>query len=77
MAVFILCMLTVCIILSFILAKDSIENQYTGALACWTACFSPVGVGLDIVLNSTVKKSQAENVIREKNSVLKEGGPTI
>lgn len=61
MAVFILALLTVCLGLSFVLAVMSIKAQYMGVLACWTACLTPLGVGLDIVLNSTVKKSTAEN----------------
>lgn len=59
--VYILFLLTLCIILSFVLAVLSIQAEYTGVLACWTACFTPLGVGLDIVLNSSVKKSMAEN----------------
>lgn len=61
MAVYVLGLLTVSLILSFILAVMSIKEQYMGVLACWTACFTPLGLGLDIVLNSTVKKSTAEN----------------
>lgn len=82
MAVYILALLSVSIVLSFILAIASIKSQYMGALACWTVCFSPLGVGLDIVLNSTVKKSTAENTSADGDGIryrqiIKEGTPTI
>lgn len=83
MAVFILFLLTAAIIMSFILAVMSINQQYMGVLACWTACFTPLGVGLDVVLNSTVKKSMQENTagdgdgIRYRQIIGKEEQPTI
>lgn len=61
MCVFILGLFAIFILMSFILAMYSIKAQYMGALACWTVCVTPLGVGLDLVLNSSVKKSQAEN----------------
>lgn len=80
-------LLTVCVVMSFILSVMSIRAEYMGVLACWTACFTPLGLGLDIVLNSTVKKSQAENTssggdgIRYRQLVNeiegREEGPTI
>lgn len=69
MAVFILGLLTVSLLLSFVLAVLSIQHQYMGVLACWTACFTPLGVGLDIVLNSTVKKSTAENTSKDGDGI--------
>lgn len=61
MNVFILSLLTTYIFMSFVLAWFSIREQYMGALACWTACTSPLGVVLGLVINTSVKKSQAEN----------------
>ena len=82
MAVYILGLLSVALILSFVLAVMSIREQYMGVLACWTACLTKLGVGLDIVLNSTVKKSTAENTsgngdgIRYRQ-IINGGEPTI
>ena len=79
MAVYILGLLTMALILSFYLAVKSIETEYMGVLACWTACFTPLGLGLDIVLNSAVKKSQAENTGADGEGIvyakLFNGGP--
>lgn len=61
LSVFIIGLLTAYILMSFILSIYSIRNQYMGALACWTVCTTPLGAGLSIVLNSAVRKSQAEN----------------
>lgn len=47
--------------MGFILALYSIRAQYTGALACFTVVFTPIGVGIDIVLRAIVKKSENEN----------------
>lgn len=82
MAVYILGLLSVALILSFVLAVMSIREQYMGVLACWTACLTPLGVGLDIVLNSTVKKSTAENTSGDGDGIryrqiVNGGEPTI
>ncbi len=83
MAVFILAVLASAVILSFILAVLSIKYEYMGALACWTACLTPIGIGLDIVLNSVVKKNHAENTgesgegIRYRQLVNEMEGKTI
>ncbi len=45
----------------FYLALKSIEYQYTGALACFTVVFTPIGTAIGIVLNSIVHKSETEN----------------
>lgn len=45
----------------FILAVLSIKYQYTGALACWTVVFTPIGTAVSIVLVRIVDKSRAEN----------------
>jgi hypothetical protein len=45
----------------FALAVLSIRYQYTGALACWTVVFTPIGTALSIVLSRIVEKNRAEN----------------
>lgn len=45
----------------FLLAVLSIRYQYTGALACWTVVFTPIGTALSIVLSRIVEKNRAEN----------------
>lgn len=45
----------------FYLAVMSIRHQYTGALACWTVVFTPIGTALSVVLVRIVDKSRAEN----------------
>lgn len=45
----------------FVLAVMSIRSGYTGALACWTICFTPLGFGIQQVLGKIVEKSKAEN----------------
>lgn len=45
----------------FYLADKSIQHQYTGALACWTVVFTPIGTALSLVLARIVDKSRAEN----------------
>lgn len=45
----------------FYLADLSIHYQYTGALACWTVVFTPIGTALSLVLARIVDKSKAEN----------------
>ena len=45
----------------FVLAVLSIKYQYTGALACWTVVFTPIGTAVSIVLVRIVDKSRAEN----------------
>ena len=34
----------------FVLAVLSIKYQYTGALACWTVVFTPIGTAISVVL---------------------------
>ena len=45
----------------FALAVLRIRYQYTGALACWTVVFTPIGTALSIVLSRIVEKNRAEN----------------
>lgn len=67
--------------MGFLLALYSIRAQYTGALACFTIVFTPIGVGIDIVLRAIVKKSEAENTGADgegiRYALLKKEEPTI
>lgn len=45
----------------FVLAILSIKYQYSGALACWTVVFTPIGTAVGIVLGKIVEKSKEEN----------------
>lgn len=45
----------------FVLAALSIRYQYTGALACYTVVFTPVGTALSVVLARVVEKNRKEN----------------
>ena len=62
----------------FVLAVLSIKYQYTGALACWTVVFTPIGTAVSIVIARIVDKSRAENNAtksdREKGGSLCETG---
>lgn len=53
----------------FMLAVLSIKYQYTGALACWTVVFTPVGTALSIVLVRIVDKSRAENTSADGDGI--------
>lgn len=84
-AVCILILLTIGMGLSYVLAIKSIETQYTGALSCWTVCFTPIGTALSIVLTAIVQKNRAENTSADGDGInyrramdkLQNGGPTI
>lgn len=45
----------------FLLAVMSIRYSYTGALACYTVVFTPIGTALSVVLARVVDKNRAEN----------------
>lgn len=62
-------MLWLGLIMGFLLAVYSIRAQYMGALACFTVVFTPIGVGIDIVLQAIVKKSQAENTSKDGEGI--------
>lgn len=53
----------------FYLALKSIIYSYTGALACWTICFTPIGSVAGIVLSKVVDKSKAENMGADGNGI--------
>lgn len=61
LAIFLLLFLVAGLAGGFYLAVLSIKYQYTGALACWTIVFTPIGTMIGIVMNSIVNKSKAEN----------------
>lgn len=70
------------ILMSFILSIYSIHEQYLGALACWTACISPLDAVLGIVLRQVVCKNTQENTSADGEGIkyrmlvnqLQEGG---
>lgn len=62
-------MLWLGLIMGFLLAVYSIHEQYMGALACFTVVFTPIGVGIDLVLRAIVKKSQAENTSKDGEGI--------
>lgn len=53
----------------FVLGLLSIKHQYTGALACWTVVFTPIGTALSIVLSRIVEKNRAENTSADGEGV--------
>lgn len=61
LAVLLVFLLLIGLVGGFILAVMSIKYQYTGALACWTVVFTPIGTAISIVLVRIVDKSRAEN----------------
>lgn len=61
LAVALVGILIVGLVMSFTLAVMSIRAQYIGTLACFTVVFTPLGLGIDIVLHAVVNKSKAEN----------------
>ena len=54
----------------FILAYLSIRHQYTGALACYTVVFTPIGTALSVVLARVVDKNRAENTSASGDGVV-------
>lgn len=53
----------------FVLGLLSIKYQYTGALACWTVVFTPIGTALSVVLSRIVEKNRAENTSADGEGV--------
>lgn len=62
LAIYILIFLAVGLSGGFLLACKSIETGYTGALACWTVGFTPLGTATSVALSRIVDKNKAENV---------------
>jgi hypothetical protein len=61
LAVALVAMIFLGLVGGFYLANKSINADYSGSLMCWTIVFTPIGTALSLVLNSVVKKNQAEN----------------
>lgn len=61
-AIYLLLFLSAGLAGGFYLAMLSIRYQYTGALACWTVVFTPIGTAVGVVLGKIVDKNRAENV---------------
>lgn len=61
LAIYIVLMLAAGLLGGFYLAVLSIESSYTGALACYTVVFTPIGTACSIVLARVVDKSRDEN----------------
>lgn len=61
LAFYIMLLLTVGLAGGFYLARLSILYGYTGALACYTVAFTPIGTACSIVLSKIVHKSEVEN----------------
>lgn len=61
MGVYLILLLAAGLAGGFILAVLSIRHQYTGALACYTVVFTPIGTALGIVLAKIVDKNREEN----------------
>ena len=61
LALYIVALLAAGLAGGFVLAVLSIKYQYTGALACWTVAFTPIGTACSVVLSGIVKKSREEN----------------
>lgn len=62
LAVSLVCIMVLSLFMGFALACFSIYYQYTGALACFTICVTPLDTCLGIVLCRVVDKSKAENL---------------
>ena len=61
LALYIMVLLAIGLAGGFYLAIKSITYGYTGALACYTVVFTPIGTACSIVLSRIVDKSRAEN----------------
>lgn len=61
LAIYILMLLVTGLVGGFYLAIKSITYGYTGALACYTVVFTPIGTACSIVLSKIVHKSEIEN----------------
>lgn len=61
LAMYIIFLLTAGLAGGFYLACESIAYSYTGALACYTVVFTPIGTACSVVLSKIVHKSEVEN----------------
>ena len=69
LALYIILFLAAGLIGGFYLALKSITYGYTGALACWTICFTPIGSVAGIVLSKVVDKNKAENTSADGDGI--------
>lgn len=69
MATYLIALLAVGLAGGFVLAVLSIKYQYTGALACWTVVFTPIGTACSIVLHKIVSKSENENTSADGDGI--------
>ena len=61
LAIYVLLFLAAGLVGGFYLAVKSISYGYTGALACYTVVFTPIGTATSIAISKVVDKSKAEN----------------
>jgi len=61
LAIYIIFLLSAGLAGGFYLARLSIICGYTGALACYTVAFTPIGTACSVVLSRIVDKSRDEN----------------
>lgn len=61
LAIYVLIFLACGLFGGFFLAYKSIQVSYSGALACWTIVFTPIGTATSIVLSKVVDKNRDEN----------------
>jgi len=69
LAIYILLFLAAGLAGGFVLAWRSITYGYTGALACWSIVFTPIGTVAGIVLQKIVHKSEVENSSAEGDGI--------
>lgn len=69
LAIYIILLLTAGLAGGFYLARLSIMYGYTGALACYTAAFAPIGTACSIVLSRIVHKSETENTSADGDGI--------
>lgn len=70
LAVALVAMIFLGLVGGFYLANKSIDTDYNGSLICWTVVFTPIGTALSYVLNSVVKKNQAENTSADGEGIV-------
>ena len=69
MATYLIALLVIGLAGGFVLAVLSIKCQYTGALACWTVVFTPIGTACSIVLHKIVSKNENENTSADGDGI--------
>ena len=58
------------LVMGFTLANKAIDNSYTGALACFTIVFTPIGTACSIVLQKIVEKNMQENTSADGEGIV-------